>query len=138
LEFAFFGALTSVGALFYFDIKTKEIADMKLDPNTIIKDVVNTKQDYNKFYNLYRKLPLINFIGIVSASLLFGILDATIGITPMYWDLDAVVVLIWPIIGVLVGGISYFFTMLSISPTIIRTDAIIEILEIAKQNNTKS
>ncbi len=83
--------------------------------------------NYEKMYAIYKKLPLINFISTCVLSLIWGIIDACEWITEIGYGLEEGAVFIWVLIGAVVGGIVMFFTCVSISPVILRTDATLEI-----------
>ena len=82
--------------------------------------------NYKKMYEIYKKLPLINFITTCVLSLAWGIIDYCEFITAIS-DLDFGAIFIWLLIGAAFGGIVMFFTCVAISPTILRTDATLEI-----------
>ena len=82
--------------------------------------------NYMKYYGIYKKLPLINFISTVVIALVWGIVDAFEYITDI-GELEVGAVFIWTLIGAVVGAIVMFFTAVVMSATIVRTDATIEI-----------
>ena len=83
--------------------------------------------DYEATYlNLYKKLPMINAIVAIALAIGWGILDCAVGITGI-GDMGFVGFLTWLGIGVPFAAIVGLFTMLFISATIVRTDAVLEI-----------
>ena len=82
--------------------------------------------DYKMMYEIYKKLPLINFIATCVFSLVWGIIDVCSYITGIA-DLEFAGVIVWLLIGITLGGIVMFFTCVGISPVILRTDATLEI-----------
>lgn len=97
--------------------------------------------DYKKFYNLYKKLPGILAIVIAALFFIWSIVDlAAFSYVSDYYpqynsygimDLDSglLVLLIWWVIGAIVTSCTWFFSVLVVSATVARTDAIIAINE---------
>jgi len=84
--------------------------------------------DFKFFYKLYRKLPIISAIAVAALSFVFSmilVLGDVISFTDSYF-LD--LVLVWIIGAIITCGV-WFFSMLTVSATIIRTDSVIEINE---------
>ena len=79
--------------------------------------------DYKKAYNTYKKLPNIALIFTIILATIFGVIDAIVWLTA----LDLFALLVWPAVGVLLGFIVRFFLTLGVSPTVLRTDATLEI-----------
>ena len=84
--------------------------------------------DYKKAYNTYKKLPNIALIVTIILATIWGVIDA-IG---LFTDLDLFALLVWPAAGVLLGFIVRFFVTLGVSPTVLRTDASLEICDSLK------
>ena len=85
-----------------------------------------TNPDYSAFYKVYKLLPMIYAALVLLAGLVFGIVDACMEITEI-GDLEAAAVPIWLIIGAVASAIVLWLSSIIVSPTIVRTDAIIEI-----------
>ena len=92
--------------------------------------------DYQKLYNSYRKLPSICSLILGILVFAWSIVDVSVfGYHSRYSDYygimelrSAVLVLvIWWAIGAILCVLTYYLTSLSISPTIARTDAVLEI-----------
>ena len=92
-----------------------------------------TNLDYTWFYGLYKKLPFINFIATMVISLIWGIIDWCEWITGI-GELDFGGLVIWLLIGAVVGLINMFFTSIYISPAIVRTDVTVDILNSVKND----
>ncbi len=90
-----------------------------------------TNLDYTGFYGIYKKLPFINFIATMVLSLVWGIIDWCEWITEI-GELEFGGLIIWLLIGAVVGLINTFFTCIYTSPTIVRTDATVAILDTIK------
>ena len=118
-----------------FKTITDKIANSNLKEKG--KNVKNNMVDYNKSYKLYKKLPFFNFIAIVALSLIWGIIDALEYITD-FVDSEFGCIILWLAIGLVLGFIVMFFTSISISHNVIRTDATVEMLEIAKKGEHSS
>ena len=92
-------------------------------------------KSYQNMYEIYKKFPLINAILIMILTLVWAIVDYSECITSIS-DLTFVgCFVIWLLIGAVVAGIVAFITMVSISATIVRTDAILQIEESIKKSN---
>ena len=104
--------------------------------------------NYKRFYEIYKKMPAI--ISIILASLVFiwSIVDVAAfsyrgsyyqryyGI--MHLDTPFLAMFIWWLIGAVLVFAAYFFTVLPISATVVRTDAILEIKEKIGNTNTST
>lgn len=77
--------------------------------------------DYDNFYRIFKKLPvimtIINAILCLIALIILGI------------RLDALAVAIGLPLGALLVGLTYFFSALLVSATVVRTDAMLELKE---------
>ena len=93
-----------------------------------------TSKNYQNMYEIYKKFPLINAISIMILTLVWSIVDYNECITGIS-DLGFGCFVIWLLIGAVVAGIVAFITMVSISATIVRTDAILQIEENVKKSN---
>ena len=82
--------------------------------------------NYKEMYEIYKKLPLINFIATCALSLVWGIIDACDWFTGI-GEIGFGGVIIWLLIGAALGGIVMFFTCVGISPVVLRTDTTLEI-----------
>ena len=93
--------------------------------------------DYQNFYNYYRKLPTICSILLGILVFVWSIVDVSLfSYTSRYYgssygimglDSVAIVLFIWWAIGAVLCVLTYFFMSLAISPTIVQTDAVLEI-----------
>lgn len=90
-----------------------------------------TNLDYTWFYGIYKKLPFINFIATMVISLIWGIIDWCKWITDMAGFGGLIV---WLLIGAVVGLINLFFTSIYISPAIVRTDVTVDILNAVRND----
>jgi Zn-dependent protease with chaperone function len=101
--------------------------------------------NYKKFYQLYKKMPAIAAITTMILALVWSIIDVIVfrvgrgGWFTSVWEFGIlrlnnpiVSILIWLAIGVVLATIVWFFSALTISATITRTDAV---LEISEKNN---
>lgn len=120
---------------FDFETITNKIAISNLKEKG--KNVKNNMINYNKSYKLYKKLPFLNFIAIVVLSLIWGIIDALEYITD-FVDSEIGCIILWLAIGIVLGFIVMFFTSISISHNVIRTDSAVEMLEIAQKGGHSS
>lgn len=79
----------------------------------------NDSPDYNKFYRIFKKLPviltIINAIIVIVASIILGI------------QLGALYAVISLPLGALLVGLTYFFSAMHVSAIVLRTDAVLEI-----------
>ncbi|MBR2650776.1 MAG: hypothetical protein IKD45_03875 [Clostridia bacterium] len=92
---------------------------------------------YRKLYEIFKKMPLINFISTMLLAFVWAIFDAVAEITEL-GDLGVGAVFIWLIIGGVAAAIVSFFTALCISATVVRTDATLEILASVKNGSSNS
>lgn len=94
--------------------------------------------DYQKLYGIYKKLPSILAIVIMSLVFVWSIVDVSVfQYKPRYssgyrygvMELESafLAMLIWWAIGAVVSVSVWFFSALSVSATVVRTDAIIEL-----------
>ena len=95
-----------------------------------------TSTNYQKIYETtYKKLPLINAILVMILTLAWAIIDYSACITGI-GDLEFFgCFAIWLLIGAVAAGIVAFLTAISISATIVRTDAILQIEKSIKKSN---
>jgi len=102
--------------------------------------------NYNKFYKRYKKLPGILTIVIAVLVLAWSIVDVIVfSYSPSYrygpqygiMDLDSagLVLVIWWAIGAVLSYATWFFSALTVSATVARTDATIEISNKLTKNN---
>ena len=75
--------------------------------------------DYEKKYKAYKQLPIILMFLSFSICCIVGIVLVVI-------TTDALHVIFLPI-GVVVGGLTYFISSICIAPTVLRTDAVLDI-----------
>ena len=92
-----------------------------------VKGAIEAKIDYKKAYNIYKMLPLINACVIILLATIWGFVDWFVYITELAYELEAGAFLIWFLIGCAVAGITYIASVISISPIVVRTDALIAI-----------
>ena len=128
MESAFFGALTPVGALFILP-KNKSKKGKRMKKLSSLKNL-----NYTRFYGFYKMIPLIYALIILVGGFLFGIFDAIEEITDI-GDTGILAVVIWTMISVIASAIVLCVTALVMSPTIVRTDATVNILNTLKHNN---
>lgn len=74
--------------------------------------------DYTSKYAIFKKIPFILFVASVILSVLLCFLDCAIWFTEMEFK-----ILLWPLIGVALGFVNWFFSSIFISPIVIITDA---------------
>ena len=96
---------------------------------------------YSKAYRAYRFMPLIIAGVVLLLFLVWGIIDASAGIT----DFDDIIddgeffaVILWFLIGTVVAFISFVISVIAISPTVVRTDAALEIAAAMKNDTVDS
>ena len=101
--------------------------------------------DYTGFYQFYKKLPGIAAISTMVIFLIWSIVDVIVfrvnvgWYSPIYkygiFRLESPIlsVLIWLAIGVIVSGIVWFFSALTTSATVTRTDAVLKIAEATEE-----
>lgn len=94
-------------------------------------------RNYTKFYNIYKMIPVICGLLTLVGGLIFGILDAIEEITGI-GEAGLFAVIIWSIIGAVGALIVLFIMSITMSPTIVRTDATVGILNALKCNNGTS
>ena len=94
--------------------------------------------NYTALYRLYRKLPTILALTIAGLMFIWSIVDVSAFTRHSYYytyygvmGLKSLflVLIIWWAIGAVLCAATYFFSALTISPTIARTDAILEMNE---------
>ena len=98
--------------------------------------------NYKKFYSLYRLLPLILAATVFFLMLVWSIVDISVFKYGRYTVYHGVMqlesaflcLIIWWLIGIVLAAATWFFSALAVSPTIIRTDAVIEMNERGKTN----
>lgn len=76
--------------------------------------------DYTKFYRIFKKLPKI--LAIINIILFF---IAAIVLASIY-DMPSLIIVGW-LIGAIYTLIAYFFSVLLVAATVVRTDAVLEI-----------
>ena len=90
-------------------------------------------KSYENAYQIYKKLPLINAILIMVLTLVWAILDYDMCLTGIS-DLEFFgCLIIWLLIGAVIAGVTAFLTQISISATVLRTDAVLTIAENIKK-----
>jgi len=89
---------------------------------------------YKTFYNYYKKLP--KYLAILLSTLIFiwSIVDVSVFQSGYYYGVMMlesafVAMLIWWLIGAVLVILTWFFSKVCISATVVRTDAILEINE---------
>ena len=82
--------------------------------------------DYERAYETYKLLPIIAGLGFELLTIVWGILDAICWFTSLA-DTSIVAIIVWPLIGIPVSLLIGFVTMVTISPTVLRTDAALRI-----------
>ena len=88
--------------------------------------------NYSASYRFYKFLPMI-FGGLtIVLGTIFGIVDAFVEVTPLGDDLGISMIPIALIASVVLATIVCFLTTLCIAPTVVRTDATLEILATIK------
>ena len=93
---------------------------------------------YSKAYGIYKLWPAIVAGFVVFASFVFGIFDFAEGITDIGDDLEFFAVIVWLVIGAIVAAIFFAVTTIIISPTVVRTDAVLEIAAATKNGNNNT
>ena len=100
--------------------------------------------NYTALYRLYRKLPTILALTIAGLMFIWSIVDVSVfsyGYYETYYGVMGLeslflALIIWWAIGGVLCAATYVFSALTISPTIARTDAILEMNE--KMNATET
>ena len=95
---------------------------------------------YSKAYKKYRFMPVIVASIVEFLFFVWGIIDAITGITDfndIIDDAEIVAVFLWLIIGAIVALICFAISVIAISPTVVRTDAVLEIASNAKNGTTE-
>ena len=109
---------------------------------------MNKLLNYKKFYSIYRFLPLILAATILFLMFVWSIVDvaafgthytSTYGNRVDYYGVMRLksaflCLIIWWLIGIVLAAATWFFSALAVSPTITRTDAVIEMNERGKTN----
>ena len=101
--------------------------------------------NYNRLYAIYKSLPLIVSFIIALAAFVWSIYDVidnsnwyshyyNSGYGILELDSPVLCVLIWWAIGAAAFFINLFFMSLAISPTVVRTDAVLELNEKIKKD----
>ena len=90
--------------------------------------------DYSTYYGIYKILPLIFAVLLIVGGIAFGIVDASAEVTAIGDDLGIFSAFIWALIGIVAAVIVCFLALIVMSPTVIRTDATLEILETLGKN----
>ena len=90
------------------------------------------KPNYNKFYEFYKKLPGILTVIVIVLVLAWSIVDVAVFSYRSYYGVMALdslglALIIWWAIGAVLAYATWFFSVLTISATVARTDAVIEI-----------
>ena len=96
---------------------------------------------YSKAYKKYRFMPVIVASIVEFLFFVWGIIDAITGITDfndIIDDTEIVAVFLWLIIGAIVALICFAISVIAISPTVVRTDAVLEIAAATKNGNNNS
>ena len=93
--------------------------------------------DFKKIYCVYRKLPFISAIISLIPVIVWAITDWCEWIT-VIGELEFGGFIIWLAIGSVFSVAVYFFTSLVISPTVVRTDAVLRIEKILNNKNSNS
>ena len=88
-----------------------------------------TNHGYRSAYRTFKKSPTINFIITIILSFIWAFYDLKECIT----DLDFGCLVVWPLAGLALGFIIKRLTMIAISPIVVQTDAICELVDLAKQ-----
>jgi hypothetical protein len=106
--------------------------------------------DYKKFYELYKKMPAISSASILIAAILWSFVDTFVNQVDvgMYstiyrygilqTDSPIINILIWWIVGAVLAVVTWFFSALAVSATIIRTDEVLAISNKICENNADS
>jgi hypothetical protein len=92
--------------------------------------------DYEKSYKIFKKIPAILSTIDGAAMFVWGFIDAanTSGRYGTYYGIlrlpsPILVLLLWWSIGAVLFFLTNFFTKLAIAPTVVRTDAILDVKE---------
>ena len=92
--------------------------------------------DYEKSYKIFKKIPAILSTIEGTAMFIWGFIDAanTSGYYSTYYGVlrlpsPILVLLLWWSIGAVLFFLTNFFTKLAIAPTVVRTDAILDVKE---------
>ena len=105
-----------------------------MDTKNLAEKVINP--DYQKLYGIYKKLPGILAIIIMSLVFIWSIVDVSVFVESyyrktyygvMYLESAFLAMFIWWVIGAVVAASTWFFSALSVSATVARTDAVIEL-----------
>lgn len=97
---------------------------------------------YEKMYGFYKKLPKILAIVIAVLFFIWSIVDVSVFVNGSYYGVmllpsPLLGMLIWWLIGALISYCSYLISSIVISPTVLRTDAVIEWQMANKAENKK-
>ncbi len=88
-----------------------------------------TDYKYRSAYKTYKKLPTISFVITFILSFVWAIIDFSEDITGL--GIEGFVT--WSVTGLFLGAIVMWLTTIAISPTVVRTDAICELVDLAKE-----
>lgn len=90
--------------------------------------------DYAFFYKIYKKIPAISAIAVAVSVFVFSIVDVS-SYYIICTDFVILDLLIWWSIGAIAAFATWFISAMTVSATILRTDAMIEIESSNKTDN---
>ena len=87
-----------------------------------MKKIFQFFTDYQRFYNWFKKLPMISIPLYTIGGIVFGIFDAFEDLTGL-WIFG---LLVWPVVGVVIGCIVAILFAMSIAPIITIADTLLD------------
>jgi hypothetical protein len=91
---------------------------------------------YLNGYGIFKILPIIAVALTIVFSVFIGIADGIEAYTIIGEELEMLAVVIWILIGFVSAAINFLITVIIISPTVVRTDATLEMAVILKNSIT--
>ena len=79
--------------------------------------------NYRSLYNIFKKLPVIIFFVTVVLGFSVGIADCAGNFTELSWDAPVLSLLLFTLLGVVVGAINSLAYAIGLSPIVIIADA---------------
>lgn len=94
---------------------------------------LNYENAYQSAYQIYKLLPFISCICSMVAALAWMVIDLLAfsgyqryGILRL--ESPILPILIWMVVGIVLAVLTFFYTAVAISPTVVRTDAVLKIV----------
>ena len=79
--------------------------------------------NYRSFYNIFKKLPVIIFFVTVALAILLGFIECVEPFTELGYELEGASLIVFPLIGLVVGVIDAIACAIAVSPIIIIAEA---------------